>query len=501
MVADAERVRVVIVGGGTAGWMAAAALATLAPTAASIHLVESAEIGIVGVGEATLPHLAAFIRRLGIDETAFMAATHATYKLGIEFRDFGHIGERYIHPFGSHGRAMAGVGFHHWWLHARSGGMPHPIDDFAMGAVAARANRFSPPPADGADDPLAGYGYAYQFDATRFAPFLRELAEARGASRSEGRVVSIERDDGDGRVTAVVLTDGQRIAGDLFLDCSGFRALLIGEEDSRWENWSQWLPCDRAVAVPCSAPAGPIESYTRATAMPAGWRWRIPLTHRIGNGYVYSSAYLSDAAAAEALLGSLEGEPLAEPRLLRFRAGRRTRSWAGNVVAIGLASGFLEPLESTSIYLVQMAITELLEHFPGRRPTDADRDGFNRQVDREYDRIRDFLILHYHATSRDDSAFWNHVRTMTVPDTLAEKMALWRHTARVAQYRNGLFLEPSWVAVYLGQGIVPDGWDPRVAMADPAGLARATDTLHRQIAAAAASMPDHATYLATRLPA
>ncbi|MFV0624252.1 tryptophan halogenase family protein [Sphingomonas sp. ac-8] len=484
-----------MVGGGTAGWMTAAALVSLVPAAADVHLVESTDIGIVGVGEATLPHLRAFITRIGMDEAAFMAATHATFKLGIEFRDFGRVGDSYIHPFGTYGQQLGQVGFHHYWLRRHHAGTVAPIEVFSAAVTAARACRFARPGPDSADL-ASSFGYAYQFDATRFAPFLRAHAETRGAMRTEGRVTAVDRDPASGDVRAILLSDGRRIEGDLFIDCSGFPALLIGEAmDARWEDWSHWLPCDRAVAAPCVAPPGPIEPFTRATAMPAGWRWRIPLRHRIGNGYVYSSAHVSDAAAADALVGALEGPPLAEPRVLRFRAGRRQRSWVGNVLAIGLASGFLEPLESTSIYLAQMAITQLIEHFPGPTVAAADRDGFNAQVDAEYDRIRDFLILHYHATTRRDSPFWDHVRTMPIPDSLAEKMALWRRTAQVSRYTHGLFLEPSWIAVYLGQGIVPDGWDPRADLPDAAALDRALAALQRGVAAAAARLPDHAAYL------
>jgi tryptophan halogenase len=495
-----RRVRVVVVGGGTAGWMTAASLATLAPAAAQVHLVESTEIGIVGVGEATLPHIRAFVTRLGIDEAAFMAATQATFKLGIEFRDFGAIGDRYVHPFGSYGRPLAGVGFHHYWLRRNAEQAAGRISDYSTGVVAAEALRFVRPGAD-TDDLAHAYGYAYQFDATKFAPFMRAHAEARGAIRTEGRVTNVERDPDSGDVRAIILQDGSRIEGDLFIDCSGFRALLIGAGlngamDEAWEDWSHWLPCDRAVAAPCASPEGGIEPYTRATAMPAGWRWRIPLTHRVGNGYVYSSAHLSDGDAADALVASMESAPLADPRFLRFRAGRRRRSWVGNVLSIGLASGFLEPLESTSIYLAQMAITQLIEHFPEQTVTDADRDGFNALVDAEYDRIRDFLILHYHATTRDDSPFWDHVRTMRIPDSLAEKMELWRRTGQVSRYSHGLFLEPSWVAVYLGQGIVPEGWDPRADLADAAALDRALAALRGGIAEAVAAMPDHKAYLA-----
>jgi tryptophan halogenase len=296
------------------------------------------------------------------------------------------------------------------------------------------------------------------------------------------------------------MESGDRIEGDLFVDCSGFVSLLLGRTlGAEWEDWSHWLPCDRAVAMPCASPPGPIEPYTRATAMKAGWRWRIPLQHRVGNGYVYSSSHISDAEAADALVAAVEGEPMADPRLLRFKAGRRKASWIRNVVAIGLASGFLEPLESTSIYLAQGAITQLVELFPtGGGIEEADRREFNRMVDLEYDRIRDFLILHYHATTRDDSDFWNHVRTMEVPDSLGEKIELWRRAGRVARYTQGLFLEPSWVAVYVGQGIVPEGWDPRADVPGEAGLARALDTLKSRIAGAVRPMPDHGAFIAKR---
>jgi tryptophan halogenase len=491
------RVRVVVVGGGTAGWMTAAALASLLPRACHVHLVESEDIGIVGVGEATLPHLRAFIERLGIDERAFMQATGATFKLGIDFRDFGRIGDTYIHPFGTFGRALNGVGFHHYWRRLAAAGVAADLGDYSAGVVAARMNRFARPSGD-ATDPTTSYGYAYQFDATRFAPFMRRHAEAHGARRTEGRVVSAERNGSSGHVTALVLEDGRRVEGDLFIDCSGFRALLIGGEP--WEDWSRWLPCDRAVALPCTSPPGPIEPYTRATAMSAGWRWRIPLRHRVGNGYVYSSAHLSDGDAADALLATIEGEPLADPRVLRFRAGRRRRSWVGNVVSVGLASGFLEPLESTSIYLAQMAITQLIEHFPLGGATEADRAGFNREVDLEYDRIRDFLILHYHATTRDDSPFWNHVRTMAVPDSLRDKIELFKETGHVSRYAHGLFLEPSWLAVYLGQGVIPRRWDARADLPAVDGLARAMEALRTGIRTAVEQMPDHRAVLEAEHP-
>jgi len=488
--------RVVIVGGGTAGWMAAAALVKLLPQACTVHLIESAEIGIVGVGEATLPHLRAFVTSLGIDEAEFMAATHATYKLGIDFRDFGRIGDRYLHPFGEFGRALNGVPFHQLRRRMQAEGRSEDIFGYSVANVMAANNRFQPPATD-RRSMLSSVNYAYQFDATLFGPYLRDFAEARGARRTEGKVVTVDQHPETGDVTAVTLENGDRIEGDLFIDCSGFRSLLLGGTlEEQWEDWSHWLPCDRAVAMPCASPEGPIEPYTRASAMPAGWRWRIPLRHRIGNGYVYSSAHLSDDDAADALVNAIEGESLADPRILRFRAGRRRHSWVKNVVAIGLASGFLEPLESTSIYLVQGAITTLIELFPIRTIDPADRAEFNRVVDVEYDRIRDFLILHYHATTRDDSEFWNHVRTMTVPDSLHEKIDLFRRGGRIAKYSEGLFFEPSWVAVYLGQGIVPEGWDQRADAIDRQGLGQAMDQLRAQIAAEVGKMPDHAAWLA-----
>jgi tryptophan halogenase len=499
MSGEQAKVRVVVLGGGTAGWMTAAALVRLLPHAAEVRLVESAEIGIVGVGEATLPHLRAFVETLGIDEADFMRATHATFKLGIDFRGFGSEGTRYVHPFGSFGVEQNGVHFHHFWRRILETRPDEDLFAYSICNVMADQNRFAPPSPDPRSI-LSTYSYAYQFDATLFGPYLRDYATARGAVRTEGRVVEIELDPESGDVRALNLQSGERIEGDLFVDCSGFISLLLGRtlgED--WEDWSHWLPCDRAVALPCTSPPGPIEPYTRATAMKAGWRWRIPLQHRVGNGYVYSSSHISDDEAADAIVGAVEGTPMAEPRMLRFRAGRRKRSWVRNVVAVGLASGFLEPLESTSIYLVQGAITQLVELFPaGGRIEEADRREFNRMVDLEYDRIRDFLILHYHATTRADSSFWDHVRTMEVPDSLGEKIELWRRAGRVAKYSQGLFLEPSWIAVYVGQGILPEGWDPRADLPNDAALAKAMDALRAQIAAAAAQARDHGEYIARR---
>ena len=490
--------RVVILGGGTSGWMAAAALIRLLPHACTVRLIESAEIGIVGVGEATLPHLRTFVEMLGIDEADFMKATHATFKLGVDFRDFGKVGDRYLHPFGSFGTALNGVHFHHYWRRKLAEGCEDDLFAYSIANVMAAADRFVPPSTD-TNSPLSTYSYAYQFDATRFGPYLRDYCLARGVERTEGKVIDVELDPDSGDVAALRMESGDRHEADLFIDCSGFVGLLIGRTlGAEWEDWSHWLPCDRAVALPCVSPPGAIEPYTRATAMAAGWRWRIPLQHRVGNGYVYSSAHISDEAAADAIVAAVEGEPLAEPRLLRFRAGRRKQSWVGNVVSVGLASGFLEPLESTSIYLTQAAVMRLVELFPLGRIRDSDRTEFNRLVDFEYDRVRDFLILHYHATTRSDSSFWDHVRTMSVPDSLAVKIELFRHSGRIHKYSQGLFFEPSWLAVYVGQGIIPQSWDQRADTLRPDQLASALDKLRGQIAAAVQRMPEHGAFIRAR---
>ena len=492
---EAEPVRVVVLGGGTAGWMTAAGLASILNGQVRVTLVESEDVGIVGVGEATLPHIRGFVEKLGISEAEFMRATHATYKLGIDFRDFGKIGESYIHPFGSFGEELNGVAFHHYWLEMQRHGLAGDLGDYSLAVTAALANRFTPPAQD--DSLSSTYGYAYQFDATLFGPFMREFGLTVGVERREGLVVSVERDGESGDVTALILRDGARIEGDLFVDCSGFRSLLLGQElGAEWEDWTHWLPCDRAAAMPCTHATQDLRPYTTATAMPAGWRWQIPLQHRMGNGYVFASSFISEDEACEAIRSAAEGEPLADPRVLRFRPGRRKRSWSHNVVAVGLASGFLEPLESTSIYLAQMAITYLVEQFPQDGRIDPrDRDEFNRLVDMEYDRIRDFLILHYNATTRDDSEFWNHVRTMTVPDSLAEKMELWRETGRIEKYSDGLFYDASWIAVYVGQGLIPRRHDPRPALGTVHTLERAFESLRGAILREVEAMPRHVDFL------
>jgi len=467
--------RIVIVGGGTAGWMAAAGIARVAGRlpGLSIELVESDAIGTVGVGEATIPQINLFNTMLGIDEAEFVRETNATYKLGIEFVDWTRIGHRYVHPFGFYGLDMMGVEFHHFWLKGRALGDPTPLDAYSLAVVGGLRGRFAHPRPDQPNSPLSKLGYAFQFDAALYARYLRRLAEGMGVRRTEGRIVDVAQDGETGHVEAVVLESGARVSGDLFIDCSGFRGLLIEETlGAGFEDWSRWLPCDRALAVPC-ANGGDRHPLTRSTARAAGWQWRIPLQHRIGNGYVYSSAHLSDDEAAATLLANLDGPALAEPRQLRFTAGHRKRAWIGNVVALGLAGGFLEPLESTSIHLVQSGIARLMSLFPTRGFDPVEIARYNRETVQEYVDIRDFLVLHYRATERDDTPFWDYCRTLEPPTGLAEKLAMFRSNGRVYREHQELFTETSWLAVMNGQGVEPQGYHP---IAD---LLSDEETLHR----------------------
>ncbi|MBN8807845.1 MAG: tryptophan 7-halogenase [Sphingomonas sp.] len=496
MRADAMR-RIVIVGGGTAGWMAAAGIARAVGElpGLTIELIESDEIGTVGVGEATIPQIVLFNQLLGIDEADFVRATNATYKLGIEFVDWTRIGHRYVHPFGFYGLDMKGVEFHHFWLKGRGLGDPTPLDAYSLGVVGGMQGRFAHPRPDQPNSPLSKLGYAFQFDAALYARYLRGLAERWGVRRTEGRIVDMARNGDNGLVDAVVLQSGARIAGDLFIDCSGFRGLLIeGVMQAGFEDWSAWLPCDRAFAVPCEL-GGDRLPMTRATARPAGWQWRIPQQHRIGNGYVYSSAHVSDDEAAATLLANLDGAPLADPKPLRFTAGHRKQAWVGNVVALGLAGGFLEPLESTSIHLVQSGIARLMALFPHRGLEPVEIARFNADSAREYEDIRDFLVLHYNATERDDTPFWDYCRTLAPPPGLADKLAMFRRNGRIFREHEELFTETSWLSVMAGQGVEPAGYHP------VADLLSDDETLHRLahirdvIAKTAAAMPHQADYL------
>jgi tryptophan halogenase len=476
--------RIVIVGGGTAGWMTAAALARfLGASGRRIVLVESEAIGTVGVGEGTIPPILEFNLQLGLDEAEFVRETHATYKLGIEFVDWTKPGERYFHQFGQIGRPLDGVPFHQTWLCNRADPSVGPLADYSMSAVAAARHRFGHPSADPAD-PLSRIAYAFHFDASAYGQFLRRYAEARGAERIEGRVVGVEQDGESGHVTALRLDDERTVRGDLFIDCSGFRSLLLGDTlGVRLEDWSHWLPCDRAVTA-SSARSAPLLPYTRTTAHPAGWQWRIPLQHRTGNGHVYCSAAMADDDAQRLLLETLDSEPLAEPRQLKFKPGRRVKAWEANVVAIGLSSGFLEPLESTSIHLIQHGIQKLLSLFPSKEINPVERDEYNRHMVASYEPVRDFIILHYHANNRAEP-FWQSLREMTLPDSLCHKIALFAEQGRVFRYNEELFDVPSWVAVMLGQGIIPRSSGPLAAALPQAEVLRAMAMLRRDYEAAA----------------
>ena len=486
--------RVAIIGGGTAGWMSAAGLVGILGDSVEVTLIESAAIGTIGVGEATLPHIRFFNQRLGIDENELMAATGATYKLGIEFRDWGRIGDSYIHPFGDFGFPINRVGFHHYLARARAQGSDPHLDAFSLPVMAARKNRFQPPHPD-PDNVLSTFGYAYQFDAGLYAKFLRGWCEARGASRIEGRVVDVRQDAESGHVTSVRLEDGRTMEADFFIDCSGFRGLLIEQAlGTGYKDWTNYLPCDAAVTAACD-PVGPLRPYTTATARRSGWTWRIPLQHRVGNGYVYSSRFEDDDAARDVLLGALESPAKTEPRTLRFTTGQRKKSWVGNVVAVGLSGGFLEPLESTGIYLIQEAITTLIEMFPQNGWDAAEPAEYNRIMDEQFERVRDFLLLHYVATERDDSPFWRHMRGLDLPGSLAEKMALFTRSGRVTSYEVGAFKDASWLAVYLGQGVWPAGYDPVADHLSDAELRAEIDRARGVIDRATDGMSAHERYI------
>ena len=488
---------ILIVGGGTAGWMAAAALARLLDkSSTSITLVESDEIGTVGVGEATIPPLIAYNSMLGINEDEFVAATRGTFKLGIEFVDWGAPGERYFHPFGCHGQDFQGVHFHQLYLRERKRRTMADIAEWSMSATAAALGRYARPAPD-APLPLSQLAYAFHFDAGLYALFLRQIAERNGVRRVEGKIVDARLEGAGGRVESVLLADGRHISADLFIDCSGFRALLIEEKlETGYEDWTHWLPCDRAVAAPCSYSRQP-DPFTRSTARSAGWQWRIPLQHRMGNGLVYASDHMSDAEAEALLLANLEGEPLAEPRRLSFRAGRRKLAWNGNVVSLGLSSGFVEPLESTSIHLIQSGIVKLLALFPDRRFNPVERDEYNRQMEDVFEDVRDFIILHYKATRRDDSEFWNYCRTMDVPDSLQRKLDLWRAKGRLFREQRELFGTASWVAVLLGQGVIPEENEPPADALDEAMIADAMEKMRLSYRLMAEHMPMHGDFIAS----
>lgn len=460
----------------------------------NIQLVESDQIGTIGVGEATLPHIRFFNQALGIDERTFMKATEATFKLGIEFCDWGKLGDHYIHPFGDYGLPLHGVEFHQLWLRLQKHGSVARLDDYSYPIVAAENGRFQLP-GDDVNKIGSNFGYAYQFDSSLYAKFLRTYCEDKGVQRTEGRVLDAELAPESGSVERIRLEDGSAIEADLFVDCSGFRGILIEQAlKTGYDDWSEWLPCNRAVAVPCEA-RGEMLPYTRATARAAGWQWRIPLQHRTGNGHVYWNEFISDDEATHQLMSTLEGPPLADPKQLFFKTGRRRKFWNKNVVSIGLSGGFLEPLESTSIHLIQEGITALIELFPSERVDALDVEEYNDRMGLNFERVRDFLLLHYVATQRDDSEMWRYFRSMTLPDSLQEKITAWNTRGYVLKYEFGVFLPPSWVAVMLGQNLMPSGYDPRIDSFDEDKLVQELANIKTETARAVQQTPEQKSFL------
>ena len=480
--------RVVVAGGGTAGWMAAAALAKQLGPLLEISLIESDEIGTVGVGESTIPTARTFNALLDIDEPAFMRATQATFKLGISFENWGQIGDRYIHSFGQVGKSNWMGSFHHFWLEAKAAGFGGELGDYCFELKAAEADKFS-----------VGEGpelnYAYHLDATLYGQFLRRMSEGLGVKRIEGKIARVQQNAETGFIEALVMENGDRVEGDLFIDCTGFRGLLIEQTlKAGYEDWGQWLPTNSALAVQTKS-TGPAVPYTRAIAHQAGWRWKIPLQHRVGNGLVYCSEYMSDDEARETLLGALDGERLIEPRVIRYRTGRRLKTWHKNCVALGLASGFVEPLESTSIHLIMIGVTRLMQLFPFTGVSEAVVNRYNQQAVDELEKIRDFIILHYKLTERTDSPFWDRCRTMDIPDSLAHRIALFRESAQAFQAPGELFQVDSWLQVMLGQRLQPSGYHQMGRLMKPEQLSRALSDLSGNVARAVNGLPNHQGFL------
>ena len=487
--------KVVIVGGGTAGWMAAATLSRAFGPMLAIELVESDEIGTVGVGEATIPQIRLLASFLGVDEDGLLREVQGTLKLGIEFEGWGRPGERYLHAFGALGRDLGLLPFHQYWQRARLAGRAGSLWDYSLTANAARAGRAARMDQAPSGLPL-GLVHAWHFDATLVARFLRRYAERAGVRRTEGRIVETLLRGADGFIEGVRLDGDRVVTGELFIDCSGFRGLLIeGALQTGYEDWTRWLPCDRAVAVP-SASIGPPRPYTQAMARPAGWQWRIPLQHRVGNGHVYCSRYMSDDEATAVLLRNLEGPALAEPRPLRFTTGRRKAFWARNCVALGLASGFMEPLESTSIHLVQSHLQRLINLFPDRRLEPRAIAEHNRQSCFEFERIRDFLILHYHLNARPDEPFWRERREMAIPESLSHRLALFKASGRLHRESDELFTENGWLQVMTGQGLVAETCHPLTRALSDAQLDGFLGDLRSIIDRSVAALPAHADFIA-----
>ena len=492
--------RIVVVGGGTAGWMTAAALARFCLPGFSVTLVESDEIGTIGVGEATIPHIKLFNDALDINEAEFVAATGATYKLGIAFEGWGGPDEGYVHAFGQVGRGIGLLPFHHYWLRARALGFAKPFGHYVLNTIILAGNRFAHIER-APDSPLPPVPYAFHFDASLYARFLRGYAERRGLVRQEGRIVAVNRHPTSGDISSLTLATGAQVGGELFIDCSGFRGLLIEQElEAGFEDWSQWLQCDRAIAVPCRS-VQPVTPYTRATARNAGWQWRIPLQHRIGNGHVFCSRHIGEDEATAILLANLDGEAMADPRTIRFTTGRRRKCWVRNVVALGLSSGFIEPLESTSIHLIQTGINRLLELLPASGEiSDQARDDFNRRSQFEMERLRDFILLHYRANGRHGEAFWDELRAMEIPESLRDRMELFRATGGIFPSADELFDVRGWVQVMLGQNIMPERWHPLADGIEEERLRHFLEMTENAYVQDASRNPDHAAYVANFAP-
>ncbi len=491
---------IVIVGGGSAGWMTAAALSHALGESCNITLIESQMIGTVGVGEATIPPIRNFNQRLGIDEATFVRETAGSFKLGIQFVDWSRKGHSYFHPFGQYGAEFDSVPFYHYWMReSLAGRINDPIDEYSMCWAMAKDGKFAHPEADRRKI-QSTFDYAYHFDAGLYAAFLRKFAEARGVKRVEGRVTDVSQWAEDGFIESVTLESGERIDGEFFVDCSGFRGLLIeGALEAGYENWQHWLPCDRAVAVPCEKGAA-ITPYTRSTAKSAGWQWRIPLQHRTGNGYVHCSEHISEDEATAELLSTVDGKPTGDPRTLRFVTGRRKKFWDRNCVAIGLSAGFMEPLESTSLHLIQYGILRLIALLPDTAMSPLLAREYNRQTTAEYERIRDFLILHYKATTRDDAELWRYCSAMQIPDSLQYKMDHFRNHGMLVADERELFANPSWIAVYLGQDIVPERAPALAEMREGVPVTERMSAIRQAMTGAVGVMPRHEDFLARHCP-
>ncbi len=479
--------KIIIAGGGTAGWMAAASLSKLLGKSFDITLVESDEIGTVGVGEAAIPTLTAFHRLLGINEQAFMKATHATFKLGINFENWKNGDDQYMHGFGRVGKECWAGEFQHFWLHGKQNNIEFDFEQYCPEIQAAKAEKFA----------LAkgGLNYSYHLDATLYAKFLRTFAEAHGVKRIEGKIIDVAKDSNTGDIKSLQLANGNVIEGQLFIDCTGFVGLLIEKAlHTGYEDWSHWLPCDSAVAVQTKSVSAPLP-YTRSIAHESGWQWRIPLQHRVGNGLVFCSKYLSDDAAKTLLMDNIEGQPINQPRVIKFKTGRRRKGWNKNCIALGLSSGFLEPLESTSIHLIMSGILRLIRLFPFEGISKSAVNEYNQQLTTELEHIRDFIILHYHATERADTPFWQYCKNMEVPDSLRQRLDLFKETARIFTSEGELFRVDSWAQVMLGQGVYPEQYHQIAAIMKQHELDKFLSDIRQTIDKAVAGLPSHQTFL------